>query len=706
MTLFCFEILNTGYKGGKPGTPADSMKNQIIRVAAAVPQLRVAEVDFNTEQIIKIIKENRGCGIIVFPELCITGYTCADLFQSDLLLTKAEDALFNIAEKTAGCTETTSVVGVPVRLDNALYNCAAVISDGRICALIPKQFIPTYSEFYEGRWFASGKKTAGRTVTLHGQQIPFGPDILLEDAESGAVLGAEICEDLWVPDKPSSHLCLSGANIIVNLSASDELIGKREYRKQLVAQQSGACYCSYIYTSAGPDESSTDLVFSGHTIIAQSGTVLKEDIFPKRPFVSTAAVDLARIMHDRIRQNTFENAEARFYRKIKVRIQAYRKPAVTADELAAILNEVSYRVDRNPFIPQDSLQLKERCASILQIQAEGLAARVRATKIYNLIIGISGGLDSTLALLVCAEAKKTVPQIRIMSYTMPNEGNTSKLTYDNAHRLMSLLSDEIYEVPIAEGVRAHLKDIGHSVDYLGETDTTYENAQARMRTYILMDAANMKNGLVVGTGDLSELALGWCTYNGDHMSMYAVNSSVPKTLVRYICRAYAKTCGNEEIKQVLLSVCDTPITPELTPNDGGNITQKTEEKIGKYDLNDFFLYYTLRYGFEPSRTVAYAMKAYPEVEKQVIVSSAKRFYKRFFTQQFKRSCLPDGPKVGSVTLSPRGDWRMPSDAVCKMWLDDLDQTPAGYYVKDEDVEEFDKNFPKKEKLKLPGQLFD
>lgn len=647
------------------------MKNQLIKVGAAVPSLRIADAAYNAGQIIDIIKKQSDCGVIVFPELCITGYTCADLFESDLLLNKAEDALFDIAENTADCAGLTAVVGLPVRYENDLYNCAAIISEGRVCGLIPKQFIPTYSEFYEGRWFASGRNIVGRTVRLHGEEIPFGVDVLFEDSESGAVLGAEICEDLWVPDKPSSHMSLSGANIIVNLSASDELIGKREYRKQLVSQQSGACYCAYIYTSAGSDESSTDLVFSGHTVIAQSGTVLEESIFPDRPFISTAAVDLSRIMHDRRRQNTFESADKEAYRKLGVHIKAYREPEVTTDELAEILNDISYKIERNPFIPSDEAELGERCRAILRIQAQGLATRVRATKIYNLLIGISGGLDSTLALLVCAEARKLVPEIKILAYTMPSEGNTSKLTYDNANKLMSYLADEINEVSIAEGVKNHLKDIGHSAEYLGEGDTTYENAQARMRTYILMDAANMKNGLVVGTGDLSELALGWCTYNGDHMSMYAVNASIPKTLVKYICHAYAKTCGNEDIKQVLLSICDTPITPELTPNDGGKIAQKTEEKIGKYDLNDFFLFYTLRYGFEPSRTAAYAMKAYPEVEREQIIAAAKRFFSRFFSQQFKRSCLPDGPKVGSVTLSPRGDWRMPSDASAKMWLDDL-----------------------------------
>ena len=646
------------------------MKNQLISVGAAVPQLKVADVDYNVERIIDLIKKYRDCGVLVFPELCVTGYTCADLFGSELLLNKAEEGLFRIAEATEKMHGLAAVIGVPIRYSDKLYNCAAVLSEGKVLALIPKQFIPTYSEFYEGRWFASGMGIKGRSIVLGGEEIPFGTDILLEDASVGATIGAEICEDLWVPDKPSTHLCLAGADIIVNLSASDELIGKREYRRQLVAQQSGSCYCAYVYSSAGADESSTDLVFSGHTLIAQSGTVLSDNSFPDEPFVDTAVVDLAKIKHDRRRQNTFEGEKGE-YRRIPIHIKTVGKTEISISELADVLKKTKYPIERNPFIPSDDRELGERCRKILRIQAQGLATRVKATKISNLVIGISGGLDSTLALLVCAEAKKLLPEIRILAYTMPNDGTTTKLTFNNARKLMELLADERYEVPICDGVRLHLNAIGHSPDYQGEGDATYENAQARMRTYILMDAANMKNGLVVGTGDLSELALGWCTYNGDHMSMYAVNSSVPKTLVKYVCHAYATTCGNEEVKKVILSVCDTPISPELTPNKGGKIAQKTEEKIGKYDLNDFLLFYTLRYGFEPSRTVSYAMKAYPEVDREEILTAAKRFFTRFFTQQFKRSCLPDGPKVGSVTLSPRGDWRMPSDASWQAWIDDL-----------------------------------
>ena len=647
------------------------MINNIVQVAAIVPQIKVGDVGYNTDQIIAAIHESKDCGVIVFPELSLTGYTCADLFLSDILLQKAEEALFQIAKETEN-TESTVLVGVPVRYHNNLYNCGAVISEGRVKALIPKTYIPNYSEFYEGRWFASGKDIANAVVSMNGEEIPLGRDIVVEDPKSGAVLGVEICEDLWIPDKPSTHAALAGANIIANLSASDELIGKQEYRRSLVAQQSGACYCAYIYVSSGTGESSTDMVFSGHTIIAQSGSIRGEAIFPDYPHVEKAFVDVGSIMHDRRRQNTFDNAGQDKYRRIQARMQAIGAAEGSIAEMAEILKRFDYPIARNPFVPADNNARAERCKRILQIQANGLATRVRATGIRNLVIGVSGGLDSTLALIVCAEAKKIVPDIKVIAYTMPNHGNTSKLTYDNATRMMELLADEIHEVPIGEGVALHLKELGHEQTYQGEGDVTYENAQARMRTYILMDAANMKNGLVVGTGDLSELALGWCTYNGDHMSMYAVNASVPKTLVKYICSSYAYMCDNEELKDVLISICETPITPELTPNKDGQIAQMTEEKIGKYDLNDFFLFYTLRYGFEPSRSVAYVLKAYPELEYEEAVSAARNFFKRFFSQQFKRSCLPDGPKVGSVTLSPRGDWRMPSDASVAMWLEDLE----------------------------------
>ncbi len=643
----------------------------MFKTAAAVPSLKVADPVFNSEQIIRIMKENSDCGLIVFPELSVTGYTCADLFQQDLLLARAEECLLKIAEATQG-TSQTAVVGVPIRFENRLYNCAAFLSNGEVCALVPKVNIPNYSEFYEERWFASGKDVIGRTVTIGNYEVPFGIDVMVVDKEHDVVIGAEICEDLWVPDKPSTHLCLAGADIIVNLSASDEVIGKHEYRTMMVQQQSACCYCGYLYVSSGTDESSTDLVFSGHTMIAENGKILSNIVFPERDHVSKAIIDIETIRFNRIHQNTFSGQDAAWYRKAEVTAAPLgNKAELTAQELKAILQKENYAIARNPFVPKDDEERGRRCRRIMQIQANGLATRVRATGIKNLIIGVSGGLDSTLAMLVAHEAQKIEKDIRIIAYTMPSEGNTTSLTYNNAMALMKTLGAEVHEVPIGSGVTDHLKQIGHSGVYQGEGDTTYENAQARMRTYILMDAANLHNGLVVGTGDLSELALGWCTYNGDHMSMYGVNGSVPKTLVQYICRSYACTCGNEELKNTLLSIVDTPISPELTPNRDGAIAQKTEEKIGKYDLNDFFLFYVLRYGFAPAKIYAFASTAYDDVDPQVIKESLQRFYNRFFHQQFKRSCLPDGPKVGSLTLSPRGDWRMPSDASVALWVEEV-----------------------------------
>ncbi|MGM9941221.1 MAG: NAD(+) synthase [Bulleidia sp.] len=643
------------------------MRNRMMKTAAAVPSLKVADVSYNTQEIIAVMKENTDCGLIVFPELCITGYTCADLFNQSLLLEKAENALGIIAK--ASNLNQTVVVGVPVRYGNSLYNCAAYISEGRIAGLVPKINIPTYSEFYEGRWFTSGRGVSGKTIEICGQQVPFGTDLLFDNG-SDVVIGTDICEDLWVMDKPSTHACMAGANVIVNLSASDEVIGKYEYRRNLVSAHSGDCYCAYIYASAGNDESSTDLVFSGHCMIAESGKILSECIYPHRSHVETALIDIDRLIHDRIHQNTCVQSDEN-YRHIHVEAGFAKGNEITALQLKELLKQENRVPSRMPFVPQDDRELAQRCQNILRIQAQGLATRVRSTGIHTLVIGISGGLDSTLALLVCNEARKIVPEIHIIAITMPNKGNTTSQTYNNAMSLMKLLDTEIREVEIGAGVNSHLNDIGHPLTYQGDGDTAYENAQARMRTYILMDTANMENGLVVGTGDLSELALGWCTYNGDHMSMYGVNASVPKTLVQYICRAYALTCGNEALKKTLLAIVDTPISPELTPSDHGVIAQKTEDKIGKYDLNDFFLYWVMRYGMEPQKILGMAMAAYDELDEKTVRDAMIRFYNRFFHQQFKRSCLPDGPKVGSVTLSPRGDWRMPSDAAVAMWLKEL-----------------------------------
>ncbi len=645
------------------------MRNRMIKAAAAVPSMKVADTAYNTEQIIQTLKDNSDCGLIVFPELCITGYTCGDLFSQETLLAGAEEGLLRIAEETRNIKGLTAVVGLPVRHRNTVYNCAAYVSEGEVKGLVPKINIPNYSEFYENRWFASGRGVINEKVKIGGREIPFGCDLLFEDQTTGAVIGTDICEDLWVPDKPSTHACLAGANIIVNLSASDELIGKQDFRRMMTVQQSACCYCGYLYVSSGTDESSTDLVFSGHTMIAENGRLMKDAIFTGRPSVQTAVLDLEKIMYNRQHMNTFRTEEG-MYQFIPVSIRPLCDTIeITVDELLAALIKEDFAVARNPFVPADDEERGRRCRKILQIQANGLASRVRATGIKTLVIGVSGGLDSTLALIVCNEAKKIIPDIRIIGYTLPSRGNTTSRTYNNAVNLMKEIGAEVREVAIEEGVRQHLIDIGHGPDYQGESDTTYENAQARMRTYILMDAANMENGLVVGTGDLSELALGWCTYNGDHMSMYGVNASVPKTLVQYICYTYAVTCGNDTLRDILISIVETPISPELTPNKNGQIAQKTEEKIGKYDLNDFFLFYTLRYGFEPEKIMVFAMRAYPELTKEEVRSAELRFFRRFFSQQFKRSCLPDGPKVGSVSLSPRGDWRMPSDASVRIWLD-------------------------------------
>ena len=647
------------------------MKNQMIQTAAVVPSLRVADITYNSAEIIRLIRENRDCGLIVFPELSVTGYTCGDLFASDLLLKQAEKALFTIAEETADLNGLTVAVGVPVRLDNSLYNCAAIISEGEVCALIPKEYIPDHAEYSEGRWFASGRTLIGRTVVLEGKEIPIGIDIIAEDEESGAMIGVQIGSDLFVPDKPGTHAALAGANIIISPAASAGQIGREEALRIQARAQSASCHCAYVFASAGMDESTTDLVFAGQTMIFQNGKSLAEGIFPERPYAVKALADISRLSHERLHDSTFHNDDSMWYRRIPVSAKAAGGNEMDIDEMAKMLSDHQYPLRKFPFIPEDMRERAERCREILTLQANGLATRLRATRIRNLVIGISGGLDSTLALIVCSEVKKILPDIYIIAYTMPSEGNTSGLTYSNASELMRLLADEIHEAPIGEGVKMHLQQIGHTGTYQGEGDTAYENAQARMRTYILMDVANMRNGLVVGTGDLSELALGWCTYNGDHMAMYGVNASVPKTLVRYICRFYAETCGNEALKNTLLSICDTPITPELTPSKDGEIAQKTEDKIGKYDLNDFFLYYTLRCGFEPAKSAAFAMCAYPELTKEEILSAAKRFFGRFFSQQFKRSCLPDGPKVGSVGVSPRGDLHMPSDASSRLWLDDL-----------------------------------
>ncbi len=647
------------------------MSLNLLKATCLIPKLKIADIHFNTESIKKLYLEKKDSAILLTPELSLIGYTAQDLLFQKAFLVEIEKALVQLKDITA-YNENLLVVGAPLLFQNRLYNCAVYLSNGKIIGIVPKSFIPNYGEFYEARWFASGKEITGQTLMIQGEKVPFGVDILLQDENSSAVIASEICEDLWVGYKPSTKACLNGANIVLNLSASDENVAKRKYRKDLVKMQSSTLYCSYLYCSSSFDESSQDLVFSGHNLIVDNGSVLNEVFFPESPSSITGILDIDKSTYNRMHQSTFENRNDS-YRIIPVKLKKFLNEDQSIEEKVEMLRKECYPIARNPFVPDEKEKRKERCLEILSIQAHGLATRVKNTKIHNLVIGISGGLDSTLALLVCSQAKEIVPEINIIGITMPSEGMTSNLTKNNAVDLMKELDVEIREIPIRKTVEEHLKDIHHPLSYEGEKDVTYENAQARMRTYILMDIANMEKGMVVGTGDLSELALGWCTYNGDHMSMYAVNSSIPKTLVKYIVEAYSDTLADEKLSKTLKSIIDTPISPELTPNKDGQIAQKTEERIGKYDLNDFFLFYFLRYGFSPEKILILALLAYPEETKEHIKKSLENFYRRFFSQHFKRSCLPDGPKVGSVTLSPRGDYRMSSDSSPDTLLDELNK---------------------------------
>ena len=643
----------------------------MFKATCLVPDTKVSDVHQNVEKIKKLYLENLDSSIILTPELSLVGYTTQDLFFQSSLLDETINGIKKLALMTKG-NQNLLVIGAPLLYGNRLYNCAIFLLDGDVIGIIPKTFIPNYAEFYEARWFASGKDIQGKYIVIDGKEIPFGTDILFRDIKNKAIIAAEICEDLWVGDKPSTKACLNGANIILNLSASDENVSKSQYRRELIKMQSSTLYCTYLYCSSATGESSQDLVFSGHNLIVENGSVLNECIYPEPDHAISAIIDIDKCIFNRMHQSTFENRNDN-YRFIDINLKnVFEKEKDLKDKIKKLQQE-NYLISRNPFIPENKEKRRERCLEILDIQAHGLATRVNHTRIQNLVIGISGGLDSTLALLVATQAKKYAKDINIIGITLPSEGMTTSLTKNNAIHLMEGLKvKDIREIPIKKTVEAHLQDIGHSISYEGEKDVTYENAQARMRTYILMDIANMEGGLVVGTGDLSELALGWCTYNGDHMSMYAVNSSVPKTLVKYIVQAYADTIAeDEDLKKTLYSIIETPISPELTPNQDGKIAQKTEDRIGKYDLNDFFLFYFLRYGFTPEKILLLASLAYPEIPLDNLKKSLESFYKRFYSQHFKRSCLPDGPKIGSVTLSPRGDYRMPSDASVNTLLDEL-----------------------------------
>jgi NAD+ synthase (glutamine-hydrolysing) len=627
-----------------------------VRVAAATPEIRAADCKYNASQIIRLMERasREGVGLLCLPELCIAGYTCGDLFLQKTLLTQAREALRLLVEESAG-RQLLVAAGLPLAHQGKLFNVAAVFGQGRLLGFIPKSFIPNYGEFYELRHFTPAPAETSM-VPFEGRDIPFGVRLLFQCEEVPAfTVAAEICEDLWTPAPPSARHAMAGATVIVNLSASDETVSKPAYRRSLTAGQSARLVCGYVYADAGHGESSSDLVFSGHNLVCENGVVLAES----RPFESGWAVsdmDVHALIHDRRRMNTF-GACAEGYTTV---------PFALAAGLPALIRPI----DPHPFVPHDEGEKGARCEDILSMQVAGLAQRLRHTGCKTAAVGISGGLDSCLALLVIARAYKKLdkPVADVLAVTMPCFGTTVR-TKSNAHRLCQALGVTCREIDITGSVRLHLRDIGHSEE---NHDVVYENAQARVRTLVLMDLANQTQGLVVGTGDLSELALGWATYNGDHMSMYGVNAGVPKTLVRHIVRHVADTCGDPALAQVLLDILATPVSPELLPPSQGDISQRTEQLVGPYELHDFFLYHTLRWGREPSAILALAEAAFAGVyPKDDIKGWLRVFYRRFFAQQFKRNCLPDGPKIGSVSLSPRGDWRMPSDGTGTAWLDDI-----------------------------------
>lgn len=633
------------------------MRQGFVKVAAATPDIRVADVAYNTEQICSLIEETteNGAKIVVFPELCITGYTCGDLFTQDVLLAEAKKALHKVAEFTED-KDALIFVGLPLSVDGELYNVAAALNRGVILGLTTKTFLPNYGEFYEMRQFRQGPKIA-REIMFDGQMIPFGPQLLFVSmVMDELIVSAEICEDVWSPVPPSIEAAREGATIIVNCSASDETVGKASYRKSLIEGQSARLISGYIYANAGEGESTTDLVFGGHNIIAENGMVLNA---AKRfeNGVIYSEIDVKRIVSERRKNTTFQTAGER---------NLIRIPFYIEEEETSLTRVFPSR----PFVPSAEEERAKRCEEILTIQAMGLKKRLAHARCKSAVVGISGGLDSTLALLVTAKAFDALHLDRkgIMAVTMPCFGTTDR-TYQNACKMSLKLGATLKEVPIGEAVTLHFKDIGHDPK---DHSVTYENSQARERTQVLMDIANGTGGMVIGTGDMSELALGWATYNGDHMSMYGVNASVPKTLVRHLVHYYADTCGDEELKEVLYDVLDTPVSPELLPPKDGKIAQKTEDLVGPYELHDFFLYYMLRFGYEPGKIYRIAKLSFDgEYDNITILKWLETFCRRFFSQQFKRSCLPDGPKVGTVALSPRGDLRMPSDACAAAWLEDL-----------------------------------
>lgn len=626
------------------------MNKGFVRVAAAVPELRVADCAFNIVRMTDLVlqAEKEKVQVVCFPELSITGYTCADLFFQQQLLADAEKALGDLKISSSSVT-CVIIAGMPVRIQNQLFNVAVVLQGGQILGVVPKTHIPNQDEYYEKRWFSSGLATDVHTISLSDELVPFGTDLLFSDTKF--TFGIEICEDLWVPIPPSSQQVLQGAEIIFNLSASNELIGKQSYRRQLIEQQSARCNAGYVYASAGVGESTTDMVFSGNGIIAENGKILVEsDRFSFKPQLTVTEIDVERLVADRIRNTNFNQEKSKpSFRTIKIAEASYTQ--FNLKRTFAI----------HPFVPPINTR-NDSCQEIFSIQVGGLAKRWLHTQSKTLVVGISGGLDSTLALLVCVKTadKLGFDRKRIIGITMPGFGTTDR-TYNNALNLMNSLGITSLEISIKEACIQHFKDIDHNAR---THDVTYENTQARERTQILMDIANKHNGLVIGTGDLSELALGWATYNGDHMSMYGVNGGVPKTLVRYLVD-WASNELDETSKNILQDVLETPVSPELLPADhNGDIAQKTEEIVGPYELHDFFLYYFVRFGFSPDKILFLAKNAFADIYTDKILEKwLKVFLRRFFSQQFKRSCMPDGPKVGSINLSPRGEWRMPSDAV-------------------------------------------
>jgi NAD+ synthase (glutamine-hydrolysing) len=665
------------------------IQHGFLRVATATPLLRIADCGYNTEQILGLLKsaEQEAVSLVVFPELSLTGYTCADLFQHGVLQRGALDALEHVTKASGTHFSGIAVVGFPLAVDDQVFNCAVVLHRGRILGVVPKSFIPNYKEFYERRWFAAAATARSREVTLHGVTVPFGTDRLFHAADvEGLTLGVEICEDLWVPMPPSSAQALAGATVLVNLSASNEVIGKAAYRRQLVVSQSGRCMAAYLYSACGVSESTTDVVFGGHCLIAENGALLAESQrFRRDSFLLTADIDLERLRADRIRTNSF--GDAQLYLRQEQHFDRIEFPLFAAGKSRPAPADWRRPVDAHPFVPQGQEQLRERCEEIFQTQVAGLAKRLEHIGKPPVSIGISGGLDSTLALLVACKTLDalSVPRNRILAFTMPGFGTSSR-TRDNARALMQSLGTQAREVDIRQLCLDEMRALNHKpfgIDLTGLTveqlterfrhippdkcdDLVFENVQARMRTSILMNA-----GFVVGTGDVSELALGWCTYNADHMSMYNPNVSIPKTLVKFLVDWAARNEFEGDVQRTLLDIVDTLISPELLPlSSEGKMQQATETHIGPYELHDFFLYHFLRYGAPPEKILFLA--GYAQFDQayraEDVRSWLQVFIRRFFANQFKRSCLPDGPKVGTISLSPRGDWRMPSDAQARLWL--------------------------------------